>query len=85
MGSASEAVWLRLVPEAVSFCSPHSHLGRLVSEGSGNQGPLHFNYPTLLQKKKKTVPHTLERSQILMLVLGLELRSSERTICTLNH
>jgi hypothetical protein len=37
------------------------------------------------KKKKKTVPHTLERSQILMLVLGLELRSSERTICTLNH
>jgi hypothetical protein len=25
------------VPEAVSFCSPHSHLRRLVSEGSRNQ------------------------------------------------
>jgi hypothetical protein len=25
------------VPEDVSFCSPHSHLSRLVSEGSGNQ------------------------------------------------
>ena len=25
------------VPDAVSFCSPHSHLRRLVSEGSGNQ------------------------------------------------
>ena len=37
MGSASEAVWLLPVPEAVSFCSPHSHLSRLVSEGSGNQ------------------------------------------------
>ena len=36
-GSASEAVWLLPVPEAVSFCSPHSLLCRLVSEGSGNQ------------------------------------------------
>ena len=25
------------VPEAVSFCSPHSHLRRVVSVGSGNQ------------------------------------------------
>jgi hypothetical protein len=29
-------VLLRPVTEAVSFCSPHSHLHRLVSEGSGN-------------------------------------------------
>ena len=36
-GAASEALWLLPVPEAVSFCSPHSHLHRLVSEGSGNQ------------------------------------------------
>ena len=36
-GSASEAVWLQPVPEAVSFYSPHSHFCRLVSEGSGNQ------------------------------------------------
>jgi hypothetical protein len=36
-GSAPEAVWLLSVPEAVSFCSSHSHLSRLVSEGSGNQ------------------------------------------------
>jgi hypothetical protein len=36
-GSAPEAVWLPPVPEAVSVCSPHSHLCRLVSEGSGNQ------------------------------------------------
>ena len=35
--SASEALWLLPVPEAVRFCSPHSHLCRLVSEGSGNQ------------------------------------------------
>ena len=35
-GSVSEAVWLLPVPEAVSFCSPHSHLHRLVSEGFGN-------------------------------------------------
>ena len=34
---APESVWLLPVPEAVSFCSSHSHLHRLVSEGSGNQ------------------------------------------------
>jgi len=33
-GSSPEAMWLLPVPEAVSFCSPHSHLCRLVSEGS---------------------------------------------------
>ena len=32
-GAASEALWLPPVSEAVSFCSPHSHLCRLVSEG----------------------------------------------------
>jgi hypothetical protein len=37
MGSAPEAVSLLPGPEAVSFCGPHSHLCRLVSEGSGNQ------------------------------------------------
>ena len=37
MVSVSEAVLLLPVPEAVSFCSPHSHLSRLVSEGSRNQ------------------------------------------------
>jgi hypothetical protein len=36
MGSVSEAVSLLPVPETVSFCSPHSHLCRLASEGSGN-------------------------------------------------
>jgi hypothetical protein len=36
-GPIPEAVLLRPVTEAVSFCSPHSHLHRLVSEGSGNQ------------------------------------------------
>ena len=36
-GPVPEAVLLRPVTEAVSFCSPHSHLHRLVSEGSGNQ------------------------------------------------
>jgi hypothetical protein len=35
-GSASEALWLPPVPEAVSFCSPHSHLHRLVSVEPGN-------------------------------------------------
>jgi hypothetical protein len=28
-GAASEALWLSPVPEAASFCSPHSHLCRL--------------------------------------------------------
>ena len=36
-GSAPEAVWLLPVPETISFYSPHSHLCRLVSEGSRNQ------------------------------------------------
>ena len=36
-GSVPEAVSLLPVLEAVSFCSPHSHLCKLVSEGSGNQ------------------------------------------------
>ena len=38
--SASEALWLLPVPEAVSFCSPHSHRLRLVLE-SGNQDVSH--------------------------------------------
>jgi hypothetical protein len=37
MGCASEAVLILPVPEAVSFCSPHSHLCRLVLERSSNQ------------------------------------------------
>jgi hypothetical protein len=37
MGSASQSLWLLPVPEAVSFCSPHSHLCRLVSAESWNQ------------------------------------------------
>ena len=36
-GAASEALWLLRVPEAVSFCSPHSYLCRLVLVESGNQ------------------------------------------------
>jgi hypothetical protein len=36
-GSATKALWLPPVPEVVSFCSPHSHLCRLVLAGSGNQ------------------------------------------------
>jgi hypothetical protein len=35
--SASEALCFLPVPEAVSFCSPHSHFRRLVLAGSGNQ------------------------------------------------
>jgi hypothetical protein len=36
-GAASEALWLPPVSEAVSFCSPHSHLCKLVSVQSQNQ------------------------------------------------
>ena len=36
-GSSPEAVSLLLLQKLCSFCSPHSHLCRLVSEGSGNQ------------------------------------------------
>ena len=36
-GAASEALWLLPVPEAVSFCNPHSHLCRLLSAESRNQ------------------------------------------------
>ena len=36
-GFASEALWLLPVPEAVSFCSPHSHLHRLVLVEPGSQ------------------------------------------------
>jgi hypothetical protein len=35
--AASETLWLPPVPEAISFCSPHSHLCRLVSVESRNQ------------------------------------------------
>jgi hypothetical protein len=37
MGPALEVLWLLPVPEVVSFCSPHSHLCRLVLAGSGNR------------------------------------------------
>jgi hypothetical protein len=36
-GSATEALWLPPIPEAVSFCSPHSHLCRLVLVVSRNE------------------------------------------------
>jgi hypothetical protein len=36
-GSATEALCLLPVPEAVSFCSAHSHLCRLVLAGSGKE------------------------------------------------
>jgi hypothetical protein len=38
MVSASVALWILPVPEAVSFPSPHSHLHILVSAESRNQG-----------------------------------------------
>jgi hypothetical protein len=37
MGPALDALWLPPEPEAVSFCSPHSHLCTLVLAGSGNR------------------------------------------------
>jgi hypothetical protein len=37
MEPALEALWLLPDPEPVSFCSPHSHLCRLVLVGSENQ------------------------------------------------
>jgi hypothetical protein len=37
MRSASEALWLPPVPETVSFCSPHSHMCRLVLVESQSQ------------------------------------------------
>jgi hypothetical protein len=37
MGPVLEALWLSPVLEAVSSCSPHFHLCRLVLAGSGNQ------------------------------------------------
>jgi hypothetical protein len=40
-GTVSESLWLLPVPEAVSFCSPHSHLCRLVLVESGNQDVSH--------------------------------------------
>jgi hypothetical protein len=36
-GPDLEALWLLLVPEVVSYCSPHSPLCRLVLVGSGNE------------------------------------------------
>ena len=35
--STPEDLWLLPDTEAVSFCSPHSHLCRLISDGSQNQ------------------------------------------------
>jgi hypothetical protein len=40
-GAASEALWLPPIYEAVSFCSPHSHLCRVVSVESGIQDVSH--------------------------------------------
>jgi hypothetical protein len=39
--AASEDLWLPPVPEAVSFCSPHFHLCRVVSVESGIQDVSH--------------------------------------------
>jgi len=36
-GAASEALWLLPVPDVVSFCSPHSHMCRVVSVESAIQ------------------------------------------------
>jgi hypothetical protein len=54
--SASEALWLLPDPEAVSFCSPPSHLPRLVLAGSKMAFPvaLKFNFFLLIYFPKKT-------------------------------
>ena len=39
-GDASEAPWLSPVPEAVNFCSPYSHLCKLLSAESLNPNSL---------------------------------------------
>jgi hypothetical protein len=36
-GAALEALWLPPFPEAVSFCISHTHLCRILSEGSRSQ------------------------------------------------
>jgi hypothetical protein len=36
-GVALEALWLPPLPEAISFCIPHTHLCRILSAGSQNQ------------------------------------------------
>jgi hypothetical protein len=36
-GAALESLWFPPVPEAVSFCIPHTHLWRILSAGSRNQ------------------------------------------------
>jgi hypothetical protein len=47
-GAASEALWLLPVPEAVSFCSPHSRLCRILLAESQNQDVCHrCSGPTL--------------------------------------
>jgi hypothetical protein len=40
-GAALEALWLPPVPEAVSFCIPHSQLCRILAAGSRNQDVCH--------------------------------------------
>jgi hypothetical protein len=55
-GDASEALWLLPVPEAVSFCRPHSHLCRVVSVGSGIQIVSHRCLGKILPRWVDTYP-----------------------------
>jgi hypothetical protein len=55
-GAASEALWLSPVPEAFSFCSPHSHLCRLLSVESGNQGGYCWSWGKSLSGWEDTCP-----------------------------
>jgi hypothetical protein len=57
-GAASESLWLLPVPEAVIFCSPHSHLCKLVSVKSQILYLVLIitHYSFLLQKKLFLIP-----------------------------
>jgi hypothetical protein len=57
----SEALWLLPVPEAVSFCSPHSYLCRILKVQSGIQDVSQVEFlirqlgkHKTMKKKKKT-------------------------------
>ena len=54
--SPSEALWLLHVPEAVSFCSPQSHLCSLVSAESRNQDGSPRCYGKALMVRADTSP-----------------------------
>jgi hypothetical protein len=52
----SEALWLSPVPEAVSFCSPYTHLCRLLSAESRNQGVSRWSWVKILVSRARWTP-----------------------------